>query len=80
MPVALREQRLWGNKERLFERAVPRLGMDAARELLRAAHLVDGIVKGLRQPDWPANGWQALHRLAMLLCRHCAVPREKMAA
>ena len=80
MPMALREQRLWGNKERLFERAVPRLSMDAVNELLRAAHLVDGIVKGLRQPDWPANGWQALHRLAMLLCRHCAVPREKMAA
>ena len=80
MPMALREQRLWGNKERLFERAVPRLSMDAATELLRAAHLVDGIVKGLRQPDWPANGWQALHRLAMLLCRHCAVQREKMAA
>ncbi|MEO6623755.1 MAG: DNA polymerase III subunit delta [Burkholderiaceae bacterium] len=80
MPVALREQRLWGNKERLFERAVPRLGQDAVNELLRAAHLVDGIVKGLRQPDWPADGWQALHRLAMMLCRHCAVPREKMPA
>ena len=80
MPVALREQRLWGNKERLFERAVPRLTMAAANELLHAAHLVDGIVKGLRQPDWPANGWQALHRLAMMLCRHCAVSREKMAA
>ena len=80
MPVALREQRLWGNKERLFERAVPRLGLEAVNELLRAAHTVDGIVKGLRQPDWPANGWQALHRLAMMLCRHCAVPREKMPA
>ena len=80
MPVALREQRLWGNKERLFERAVPRLSIDAVDELLHAAHLVDGIVKGLKQPDWPANGWQALHRLAMMLCRHCAVSREKMAA
>lgn len=80
MPVALREQRLWGNKERLFERAVPRLSMGAVDELLHAAHLVDGIVKGLKQPDWPANGWQALHRLAMMLCRHCAVSREKMAA
>ena len=80
MPMALREQRLWGNKERLFERAVPRLDLKAARELLHAAHLVDGIVKGLKQPEWPANGWQALHRLAMMLCRHCAVPREKIAA
>jgi len=37
-----------------------------------AAHLVDGIVKGLRQPDWPNSGWQALHRLALQLCRLCA--------
>jgi DNA polymerase-3 subunit delta len=32
---------------------------------------VDGIVKGLKQADWPTDNWQALHRLAMLLCRHC---------
>lgn len=31
----------------------------------------DGIVKGLKQPDWPIDNWQALHRLALLLCRHC---------
>ena len=56
----------------LFERVLPRLGSDAASELLLAAHQVDGIVKGLKLPGWPVNGWQALHRLAMLLCRHCA--------
>ena len=77
LPMALREQRIWGTRERLFERVLPRLTSDAASELLLAAHLVDGIVKGLKLPDWPANGWQALHRLAMMLCRHCA---EKPAA
>ena len=41
--------------------------------LLHSAHLVDGIVKGLKVPDWPDDGWQALHRLAMALCRECAV-------
>jgi DNA polymerase-3 subunit delta len=35
---------------------------------------VDGIVKGLKQPEWPADGWQALHRLAMDLCLAVAVP------
>ena len=80
LPMALREQRVWGNKERLFERVLPRLSADAAAELLLAAHQVDGIVKGLKVPGWPTNGWQALHRLAMLLCSHCAVPREKMPA
>ncbi len=75
LPMALREQRIWGTRERLFERVLPRLTSDAASELLLAAHLVDGIVKGLKLPDWPANGWQALHRLAMDLCRRCGEPQ-----
>ncbi len=73
MPMALREQRIWGVKERLFERVLPRLSDASLAQLLKAAHLVDGIVKGLKQPDWPANGWQALHRLAMQLGRECRV-------
>ncbi len=71
LPMALREQRVWGNKERLFERVLPRLSSAVLAELLQSAHQVDGIVKGLKLPDWPANGWQALHRLAMRLCRLC---------
>jgi DNA polymerase-3 subunit delta len=74
MPMALRENRIWGNKERLFERVLPRLSSAALAELLQSAHLVDGIVKGLKQPDWPASGWQALHRLALQLCGLCAAP------
>ena len=72
LPMALREQRVWGVKERLFERVLPRLSVPLLARLLRAAHQVDGIVKGLKQPDWPADPWQALHRLAMMLCRECA--------
>ena len=71
LPMALREQRVWGAKERLFERVLPGLTDLAMLDLLKAAHQVDGIVKGLKQPDWPANGWQALHRLAMQLCEVC---------
>ena len=84
LPVALREQRIWGPRERLFERVLPRLSAATLAVLLHAAHLVDGIVKGLKQPDWPADSWQALHRLAMLLCRECALQpgaaRPKMPA
>jgi DNA polymerase-3 subunit delta len=72
LPMALRENRIWGNKERLFERVLPRLSAAALAELLQSAHLVDGIVKGLKQPDWPTSGWQALHRLALQLCGLCA--------
>jgi DNA polymerase-3 subunit delta len=72
LPMALREQRIWGARERLFERVLPQLSASRLSALLQAAHLVDGIVKGLKQPDWPADPWQALARLAMRLCRDCA--------
>jgi DNA polymerase III subunit delta len=71
LPMALREQRVWGLKERLFERVLPRLTTTSLDNLLHSAHLVDGIVKGLKVPDWPAGGWQALQRLAMQLCQQC---------
>ena len=79
LPMVLREQRIWGLKERLFERVLPRLTETALANLLHAAHQVDGIVKGLKQPDWPADSWQALHRLALQLCQHCAAPHAKTA-
>jgi len=72
LPMALREQRIWGPRERLFERVLPRLNDATVGQLLQAAHQVDGIVKGLKQADWPHSGWQALHRLALQLCNQCA--------
>ena len=72
LPMALRENRIWGARERAFERVLPRIDDRALARMLRAAHTVDGIVKGLKQPDWPASGWQALQRLAFMLCRSCA--------
>lgn len=71
LPMALRENRIWGARERAFERVLPRLDDRALARMLRAAHVVDGIVKGLKQPDWPADGWQALQRLALMLCKAC---------
>ena len=74
MPMALRENRVWGVKEKLFERVLPHIGDSTLAHLLHAAHKVDGIVKGMKQPDWPAEGWQALHRLAGMVCVQCAGP------
>ncbi len=73
MPMALRENRVWGIKEKLYERVLPGITDTTLANLLTAAHKVDGIVKGLKQPDWPASGWQALHRLAGLVCEQCAM-------
>jgi DNA polymerase-3 subunit delta len=72
MPMALRENRVWGVKEKLFERVLPQISDSTLANLLHSAHKVDGIVKGLKQPDWPASGWQALHRLAGMVCEQCA--------
>jgi DNA polymerase III subunit delta len=80
LPVALRDQRVWGLKERLYERVLPRLTATSLDDLLHAAHLVDGIVKGLKAPDWPTDGWQALQRLAMQLCRECLVPARSVSS
>jgi DNA polymerase III subunit delta len=71
LPMALREQRIWGLRERLFERVLPRLTSNTLDNLLHSAHLVDGIVKGLKAPDWPTDGWQALQRLSMDLTLAC---------
>ncbi|WP_028606041.1 DNA polymerase III subunit delta [Ottowia thiooxydans] len=75
MPVALREQRIWGLRERLFERVIPSIGDVTLSNLLHAAQQVDGIVKGLKSPGWPVEPWQALHRLAQGLCGACAAAR-----
>ncbi|MEY2684663.1 MAG: polymerase subunit delta [Pseudomonadota bacterium] len=69
LPMALREQRVWGAKEKRFERVVPRLSVAQVDGWLQDAHRVDGIVKGLKAEAWPSDPWQALHRLAMGVCQ-----------
>ena len=67
LPVALREARAWGAKERLIERIVPTLPGHVLAHLVEAASVCDGLVKGLRDPAWPADPWAALRRLALML-------------
>ena len=69
LPMALRESRVWGPKERMFGPLLQRASAPQLARLLQSAHLVDGIVKGLKVPDWPQDPWQALQRLALQLCR-----------
>ncbi len=75
LPMALRSERVWGLRERLFERVLPLLTERQLDALLDAAWRVDGIVKGLQHPGWPADPWQALHRLAQSLTGACAPAR-----
>ncbi len=71
LAMALREQRVWGPREKRFERVLPRLSLAQLGQWLQDAHTVDGIVKGLKHADWPDDAWQALHRLALQVCRAC---------
>ena len=72
LPMALREARVWGVKERLFERAVPLLSDNAVAQLVDAAQVCDGLVKGLKHPDWPVEPWDGLKRLVLLLVQATA--------
>ncbi|MFP8781379.1 DNA polymerase III subunit delta [Hydrogenophaga sp. RWCD_12] len=73
LPMALRENRVWGLKEKLMERALPLIRPGQLAQWLQDAHTVDGIVKGLKQPDWPADPWDALHRMALRVANACAL-------
>jgi DNA polymerase-3 subunit delta len=66
LPLALREGRVWGAKERLYERVLPSLADHQLAHLVEAASICDGIIKGLKHPEWPLDAWAALKRLVLL--------------
>ncbi len=72
LPMAMREARVWGAKERLFERAVPLLTDNALAQLVEAAQICDGLAKGLKHPDWPLDAWEGLKRLVLMLVQWTA--------
>jgi len=74
LPVAFNENRVWGVKQRLYERVLPLLSEHQLAHLVEAASTCDGIVKGLKHPQWPLDPWDALRRLALLLVQAVASP------
>ena len=73
LPLALREARVWGTKERLFERALPLFTENALAQLLHAAQACDGLIKGLKHPDWPLEPWDGLKRLVLMALQSTSV-------
>lgn len=67
VPMALREARVWGDKERLYERLLPLVDDARLARLIQAASLCDGLIKGLRHPEWPATDWDGLRRLTLMM-------------
>jgi DNA polymerase-3 subunit delta len=74
LPMALRSERVWGVKERLFERVLPQLADHQLAHLVEAASICDGIVKGLKHPEWPREPWEALQKLVLLMLQALATP------
>ena len=72
LPMALREARVWGAKERLYERVLPALAAHQLAHLVEAASICDGIIKGLKHPEWPLDPWAALKRLMLLTMQQVA--------
>ena len=66
MPMALSQARLFGPRQSLIERAVPRFSAAAIGRLLQAAAACDGVAKGLVRPDWPLEPWAALRRWVLM--------------
>ena len=75
LPLALREARVWGAKERLFERLVPLLSDHTLAHWVESASICDGLIKGLKHPHWPLDAWDGLKRLALMVTQHTAAPR-----
>jgi DNA polymerase III subunit delta len=67
LPLAMNEARVWGLKQKLVERVVPLLSDHQIAHLVDAASICDGLVKGLRHPDWPGDPWDGLRRLVLLM-------------
>jgi DNA polymerase-3 subunit delta len=63
--MAARENRLWGPRERLVERLLPRLRPEALADGLQRAARIDRLAKGLRAPRSDSDAWLELTDLAL---------------
>lgn len=64
----LRENRVWGPRERLIPTALQRCTPAKIRAALHHAALLDRLVKGLKNPRLAADPWLEMQALALSLC------------
>jgi DNA polymerase-3 subunit delta len=51
------ELRIWSSKQRLFETALKRLGLDQIERLIQSCATLDRISKGQQDDDFPGRDW-----------------------
>jgi DNA polymerase-3 subunit delta len=66
LPGLLRQLRVWGPRERLYEGALRRIKTVRLRSALRKAAELDKLIKGLSVPGM-GNAWDELMRLSLML-------------
>ncbi|WP_432723601.1 DNA polymerase III subunit delta [Jeongeupia wiesaeckerbachi] len=68
MPQLFKENRIWGNKQRLIDGALSRVGGSALRDGLARAARIDRLVKGIGDGD----AWDELQRLGLTIMGRAA--------
>lgn len=73
LPMAMREARVWGVREKWLERALPMVNASILADWLQGAHEVDGVIKGIASKRWPRQPWLALSVWSLSICQTLAV-------
>ena len=68
-PAVARDNRLWGGREKLVERALPKLDPQQLTRALARCSLIDRIAKGLRPQTADSDPWLELTDLALSVAR-----------
>ncbi|MBO4121621.1 DNA polymerase III subunit delta [Cupriavidus gilardii] len=69
MGVLTRELRIWGPREKLVPQAAQRLSIERLEAALAMAAKLDRQTKGLRVDGMPAEPWDGLLQLALMIAR-----------
>ena len=69
LAALLKEQRIWGPRERWMEPALRRLSLPALELALQEAAQVDMMIKGLRAKAQAGDAWDAMLQLAFNIAR-----------
>ncbi len=64
------ELRIWSSKQRLFEAALARLGLDQIERLLQSCATLDRIGKGQQDAEFPHSDWL---QMKSLVCEFCGI-------
>jgi DNA polymerase-3 subunit delta len=69
LPLLLKQNRIWGPRERLAEAALRRLPAALLQQALQEAAQIDRMVKGLRAKAHAGDPWDALLQLGLKLAQ-----------